>query len=177
MSKTSRRRVSPVRAVAAAAVAMTVGGCGQGSPADDAAARAGTATEPAPATAPADETTTIRLENQLSAAPRAAGGNSAQLGSQLIFTGMLFKPNGTAATGRSLGSCTRTAPGRGEVYQCLLTFILNGGVIYAQSVASADGPADGVITGGTKRYEGMRGTFRFKATGESRVDLILTVRG
>lgn len=176
MSKASRRRVSPVRAVAAAAVAMTVGGCGQGSADDGVVARAGTAADPAPAAAAADEATTIRLENQLAAAPRTAGGRGAQPGSQLVFTGMLFRPRGSSAIGRSLGSCTRTAPGGGEVYQCLLTFILRGGVIYAQSLASADGPADGVVTGGTKRYEGMRGTFRFKATGDSRVDLTLTVK-
>jgi hypothetical protein len=176
MSKTSRRRVSPARAVAAVAVAMTVGGCGQGSGGGGPAVRADTVADPAPASAASDETTTLRLENQLSGAPRAAGGRSALLGSQLVFTGMLFKPNGSSAIGRSLGSCTRTAPGGGEVYQCLLTFILRGGSIYAQAVASADGPADGVVTGGTNRYEGMRGTFRFKATGDSRVRLTLTVR-
>jgi hypothetical protein len=175
MSNASRRRDLPLRVVAAAAVTLAVGGCGHG---DSGGAAATSTIPPAAVPAPATprETTTIRLESQLAAPPRPAGGRSALPGTQLVFTGMLFKPHGTSAIGRSQGSCTRTAAGGGEVYQCLLSFIMRGGVIYAQSVASADGPAAGVVTGGTDRYEDMRGTFRFKATGNPRVDLTLALR-
>jgi hypothetical protein len=84
---------------------------------------------------------------------------------------MLFKPGARAAIGRSQGSCTRTARGGGEVFQCLLSFVLNGGAIYAQSTSSSRGPAAGVVTGGTGRYAYLRGTFRYEATGNPRVDL------
>jgi len=173
MSIASRRWGAPLRVVAAVAVTLSAGGCGQD---NDAGGVATTRAEPAvaaPASAGLDVTTTIRLENQLSAAPTTVGGRGGRPGSQLVFTGMLFKRNGSSAIGRSQGSCTRTAPGRGEVYQCLLSFILRDGAIYGQSVASADGPALGVITGGTKEYRNVRGTFRFKATGDPRVSLTL----
>jgi hypothetical protein len=161
--------------VAAVAVTLSVGGCGQGDHAGGAAATSDDPLAAAPASVPSETTTTIRLESQLSAAPKAVGPRALP-GSQLVFTGMLFTPKGTSAIGRSQGSCTRTARGGGEVYQCLLSFIMRDGTIYAQSVASADGPADGVVTGGTSHYRDMRGTFRFKATGDPRVDLTLAVR-
>ena len=63
-----------------------------------------------------------------------------------------------------------------RVYQCLLSFVLRDGVIYGQSMASADGPAGGVVTGGTDRYRDARGTFRFKATGSPRVNLTFKLR-
>jgi hypothetical protein len=169
------KRGARLRIAAAVAVTLSVGGCGQGDHAGAGTATGDDLAIAAPASAPPETTTTIRLESQLAAAPRAVGPSVAGPGSQLVFTGMLFKPKGTSAIGRSQGSCTRTARGGGEVYQCLLSFILRDGTIYAQSVASADGPAGGVVTGGTSRYRNMRGTFRFKATGDPRVDLTLAV--
>ena len=152
------------------AVALVAAGCGGGK--DDVAPEdIATTTRSAGART---TSTTLALKSQLSAGGRRA---SSALGSQMVFTGMLFRPKGGSAIGRSQGACTRTAPGRGEVYQCLLSFVLRDGVIYGQSMASADGPAGGVVTGGTDRYHDARGTFRYKATGSARVNLTFKLRG
>jgi hypothetical protein len=168
------RRAAATAAVAAAAT-LGIGGCGNDSAAGEtpratatstAASRDGAAAaEAAPA-----RVRTLRLQSQLAAPPRGAPTGSAP-GSQLLFNGMLFKPGASRAIGRSQASCTRTASGAGEVFQCLLSFVLSGGMIYAQSTSSARGPADGVVTGGTRRYAYLRGTFRYKANGTPRVDL------
>jgi hypothetical protein len=63
----------------------------------------------------------------------------------------------------------RTAPGRGDVFQCLLAYVLPNGVIYAQSVSGFAA----ATTGGTNRYATVRGTFRYQATGSPRVNLTL----
>lgn len=158
------------RAATAAAVALAITGCGKDG--DDAErgdpAPVATSSAAEDAAAPA-RLRTLRLQSQLAAsrgAPRASAP-----GSQLLLNGMLFRPSGGAAIGRSQASCTRTARGAGEVFQCLLSFVLRGGTIYAQSTSSERGPADGVVTGGTRRYAYLRGTFRYKATGSPRVDL------
>jgi hypothetical protein len=115
---------------------------------------------------------TLRLQSQLSAAPRGAPTGS-QPGSPLLFNGMLFNPDATAAIGRSQASCTRTAPGAGDVFQCLLSFVLREGTVYAQSTSSSRGPSDGVVTGGTRQYADLRGTFQYAANGTARVDLTI----
>jgi hypothetical protein len=119
-------------------------------------------------------TQTLRLESQLSPSARR---QSNVPGTQMVFTGMLFRPKGKSAIGRSQGACTRTAPGRGEVYQCTLSFVLRGGTIYGQAMSSADGPAEGVVTGGVGHYRDADGTFAFKATGTPRVRLTFTLGG
>jgi hypothetical protein len=154
------RRVAP-----AAVAALALAGCG---------ATAVKTVSVRAATAAAPESTTLRLQSQLSGSAQGATPTSPP-GSAMIFTGMLFQPKGAAAIGRSQGACTRTAPGKGDIYQCLLTFLFADGDIYAQSVASFEGPSDGVITGGTHRYAGAHGTFVYKATGNPRVDLTLVL--
>lgn len=161
------RRRAPRVIVACATVAAGCGGCGAATePAGISTATTGATPRPA--------IRTLALQSQLSAAARRAGSEP---GSQMVFTSMLFRPKGRSAIGRSQGACTRTAPGRGEVYQCLLSFVLRDGVIHAQAMSSADGPADGVVTGGTERYRNARGTFRYKATGTPRVDLTFRIGG
>jgi hypothetical protein len=156
---------------AIAAAALLGAGCGGGD--DSSAATKDTA---APNVAASDSGSTgesretLELESQLSSAPQARGSRP---GAQMVFTGMLFRPDGSSAIGRSLGSCTRTAPGKGAVYQCLLSFILHDGAIYAQSVSSGGGPSDGAVTGGTGSYARVHGTFSYKATGSPRVKLTM----
>lgn len=157
-----------------ALLVCAVAGCAGGG--DDTATEADSATVPTATTdgaAPRATTRTLALESQLSAGARRT---SNEPGSQMVLTGMLFRPEGRSAIGRSQGACARTAPGRGEVYECLLSFVLRDGVIYGQAMSSADGPAGGVVTGGTERYRDVRGTFRYKATGTPRVDLTFKLR-
>jgi hypothetical protein len=120
---------------------------------------------------------TLRLENQLTTQTNLRISPATSLGAQLVFTGMIYEPSGTAAIGRDQASCTRTAPGNGQVFECLMTFILPKGQIYAEAASSHSGPATGVVTGGTGSYAGMRGTFQFTATGNARVDLTFTLTG
>jgi hypothetical protein len=146
------RRAATVAAVAAAT--LGIAGCGG----DDSAGDGATQRQ------------TLRLQSQLAAPPRGAP-TGREPGSQLLFNGMLFKPDAGPAIGRSQASCTRTARGAGDVFQCLLSFVLEEGMIYAQSTSSSQGPADGVVTGGTRQYANMRGTFGYAANGTARVDL------
>jgi hypothetical protein len=150
----------------AAIAALALAGCGS-------AAKTTTVVTTKTVTAP-PEKSTLKLQSQLQATPLGESATSPP-GSQMIFTGMLFVPKGARAIGRSQGSCTRTAPGKGEVYQCLLAFVFPNGVIYGESVASFEGPADGVVTGGTQHYADVRGTFRYQATGNPRVNLTFTL--
>jgi hypothetical protein len=153
--------------------ALVAGGCGGAGTSDRAQDEAGIETATTDSATPRETSSTLALKSQLSPGTRR-GANLP--GSQMVFNGMLFRPKGGSAIGRSQGACTRTAAGRGEVYQCLLSFVLRDGVIYGQSMASADGPAGGVVTGGTERYRNARGTFRFKTTGTPRVDLAFKLR-
>jgi hypothetical protein len=114
---------------------------------------------------------TLKLEDQLTTQTALPISPTTSLGAQFVFTGMIFEPAGTAAIGRDQAACTRTAPGNGQVFECLMTFILPAGQIYAEAASSHSGPATGVVTGGTGSYAGMRGTFVFTATGNPRVDL------
>ncbi len=156
--------------LAVVGAALVAAGCGGGKD-DQPPDHIATATTDAAGVARASRT--LALKSQLSAGARRAGSEP---GSQMVFTGMLFRPKGGSAIGRSQGACTRTAPGRGEVFECLLSFVLRDGVIYGQSTASADGPAGGVVTGGTDRYRDARGTFRYTATGSPRVNLTFKLR-
>lgn len=153
-----RARARPAAAAAAAAIAaaamLGLAGCGDDS--DDGGG--------------ATQRQTLRLQSQLSAPPRGAP-TGREPGGQLIFNGMLFKPDAGPAVGRSQASCTRTANGEGDVFQCLLSFVLDEGMIYAQATSSSQGPADGVVTGGTRQYANVRGTFGYRANGTARVDL------
>lgn len=152
---TSRSRVR--RAAAAAAIAaatLGIAGCGSSDSDGDGAT----------------QRQTVRLQSQLAAAPRGAPTGS-EPGSPLLLHGMLFKPDAGRAIGRSQASCTRTARGAGDVFQCLLSFVLDEGMIFAQSTSSSQGPADGVVTGGTRQYANVRGTFGYVANGTARVDL------
>lgn len=151
---TSRARRAAAAAAVAAAATLGIAGCG-GSDSDD----DGTV-----------QRQTLRLQSQLAAPPRGAP-TGREPGSSLLFNGTLFKPAAGPAVGRSQGSCTRTAPGEGEVFQCLLSFVLDEGMIYAQSMSSSRGPSDGVVTGGTRQYANVRGTFGYEANGTARVDL------
>jgi hypothetical protein len=171
------RRWTVIAALAAAALAA--GGCGGKSDAKTTAAAAAASPPPAASDAPAggagsssgaSAARTLKLESQLSAAPHAEGHAP---GAKMVFTGMLFRPGGSSAIGRSQGSCTRTATGKGAVFQCLLSFVLHDGVIFAQSVSSMGGPANGAVTGGIGSYGGARGTFSYKANGTPRVDLTM----
>jgi hypothetical protein len=163
MMPTATHRSHTRRAAAAAAVAAaaTLGivACGNDSDGDGAAHRQ-----------------TLRLQSQLAASPRGAP-TGREPGSPLLFNGMLFKPEAGPAIGRSQASCTRTANGAGDVFQCLLSFVLDDGMIYAQSTSSSRGPAGGVVTGGTRRYANVRGTFGYAANGTARVDLTFRLVG
>lgn len=153
-TSTHRWRARHAAAAAACAVAaMLIAGCGSDSADDGATQRQ-----------------TLRLQSQLVAPPRGAP-TGAEPGSPLLFNGMLFKPDAGRAVGRSQSSCTRTARGEGDVFQCLLSFVLDDGMIYAQATSSPRGPADGVVTGGTRQYANVRGTFGYVANGTARVDL------
>jgi hypothetical protein len=149
----SRTRRAAAAAVVAAAATLGIAGCGNASDDGGAAQRQ-----------------TLRLRSQLVAPPRGAP-TGREPGSPLLFNGMLFQPDAGRAVGRSQASCTRTANGDGEVFQCLLSFVLDEGMIYAQSTSSPRGPADGVVTGGTRQYANVRGTFGYAANGTARVDL------
>ena len=150
--RTRARRAAAAAAVAAAAI---LGSAGCGSDSDD----GGTT-----------QRQTLRLQSQLSAPPRDAP-TGREPGSPLLFNGMLFQRDAGRAIGRSQGSCTRTASGEGEVFQCLLSFVLSDGTLYAQSTSSSRGPAGGVVTGGTRQYANVRGTFQYESNGTARVDL------
>jgi hypothetical protein len=54
--------------------------------------------------------------------------------------------------------------------------VFRDGVIYGQSTASAQGPFEGVVTGGTHAYSNVLGTFAYRSTGDSRVNLKLKLR-
>lgn len=112
---------------------------------------------------------TLRFDSELSAISDAAPATA--VGQQLIFTAQLYPPNGPSAIGRAQASCTRTAPGDGEVYDCLLVFTLARGTLFGLAAASHDGPASGSIAGGTGAYAGVRGTFLYIATGNPRLAL------
>ena len=156
---TATHRMRARRAATAAAIAaatLGIAGCG-GNDSDDGGAT---------------QRQTLRLQSQLVAPPRGAP-RGREPGSSLLFNGMLFKPDAGPALGRSQGSCTRTARGEGDVFQCLLTFLLDEGTIYAQSTSSSRGPSDGVVTGGTRQYADLHGTFEYEANGTARVDLTI----
>jgi hypothetical protein len=114
----------------------------------------------------------LRLQSQITS-PLPSVNSANGPGSELVLTGMLFQPRGPSAIGRFQGSCVRTALGNGPVFECQLTYILKDGALFAAAVASAQGPANGAVTGGTGRYAGARGTLSYKATGTPRVDLTL----
>jgi hypothetical protein len=117
------------------------------------------------------KTEKLALQSQLTSESNVRISQSTSLGSQLVFTDMIYRPGGTAAIGRDQGACSRAAPGNGVVYECLITFILPAGEIYAEAASSHDGPSTGVVTGGTGTYRAVGGTFAFTATGSPRVDL------
>lgn len=152
---THRRRA--VLAVLCGLVPAVVTGCGSGSG--------------------APRTRTLQLQNQLTAESNLAISPATSLGAQLVFTGMVYEPNGTAAIGRDQTACTRTGPGNGQVFECLMTFIMPAGMIYAEAASSHSGPSTGVVTGGTGAYAATRGTFQFTATGNPRVDLTFDLTG
>jgi len=115
---------------------------------------------------------TLRFETQLAATSDIRLSPGVSVGAQLVFTEMVFQPTGgSVAIGRAQGSCTRTQPGNGAVYECLITFILPAGQIYAEAASSHEGPSLGVVTGGTGAYSGVRGTFQIRATGTPKVSL------
>jgi hypothetical protein len=93
--------------------------------------------------------------------------SASHVGSAFVLTGMVLKPSGQSAIGRYKGSCIRTAPGDGEVFECQLTYILNDGDLYGESVSSSQGPADGVVTGGTGRFAGVPGYFLLPFHGQA----------
>ncbi|MHB8694638.1 MAG: hypothetical protein ACYDHH_25655 [Solirubrobacteraceae bacterium] len=147
----------------ATATALAIAGCGGGG-------KSKATTSAIETAAPSSHVSVFRLQSQITAmSPSARSARAA--GSVLVFVGMLFQPNRATAIGRYQGSCVRTAPSNGDVFECLLTYIVKDGDIYAQSVSSSQGPADGAVTGGTGRYAGVHGTFQYKATGNPRVDL------
>jgi hypothetical protein len=117
------------------------------------------------------KTEKLSFQSQLTSESNLRVSPTTSLGSQLVFMDMIYQPTGTAAIGRDQGACTRVAPGNGVVYECLITFILPAGEIYAEAASSHDGPSTGVVTGGTSSYRAVRGTFAFTATGSPRVDL------
>lgn len=158
---TSTARLIPL----AIGTALVIAGCGAGGN-----LTAGTSAGHLTARSPASVVSMLHLQSQITATTTSPRGASAA-GSVLVFTGMLFQPQGATAIGRFEGSCIRTAPGDGQVFECLLTYIVRGGNIYAQSISSSQGPADGAVTGGTGHYAAVRGTFQYKATGAPRVDL------
>jgi hypothetical protein len=119
--------------------------------------------------------TTLRLESQLSSTKNVFVTPGQSLGQELIFSAMIYPPGAPAATGRSQGTCLRAEPGDGEVYNCQLTFVLAAGTIYALALSSHDGPASGVIAGGTGSYKNTRGSFLYVSTGKARISLTLTL--
>jgi hypothetical protein len=147
-----------LRALGALLVAVAAGGCGTGGGASG-------------------KTERLALQSQLTSESNVRISPATSLGSQLVFTEMIYQPTGKAAIGRGQGACTRTGPGDGEVYECLITFVLPNGQIYAEAASSHDAPSTGVVTGGTGTYAGMRGTFDFTSTGSPRVDLTFKLIG
>lgn len=117
------------------------------------------------------KTEKLAFQSQLTSESNVRISPSSSLGAQLVFMDMIYRPTGTAAIGRDQGACTRVAPGNGVVYECLITFILPDGQLYAEAASSHDGPSTGVVSGGTGSYQAVRGTFAFTATGSPRVDL------
>lgn len=120
-------------------------------------------------------TTTVHLDSQLSATRNLFVTPGDSLGQELIFTAMVYPPGGSAAIGRSQGTCLRSQPGNGEVYNCQLTFVLPAGTVYALALASHNGPAAGIIAGGTGSYKNARGSFLYTASGKPRIMLTLTL--
>lgn len=149
-----RRRSLPARLGAAVVVAAAVGGC-----------------------ASAGKTRTVRFESQLSTTRAVFISPGRSLGQELIFTAMIYPPGAPAANGRSDGTCIRAEPGNGEVYNCQLTFTLPGGTVYALALASHDGPASGIVAGGTGTYGNVRGSFAYVATGGPRIVLTFKLTG
>jgi hypothetical protein len=119
----------------------------------------------------------LRFESQLSSTQTVFISPGRSLGQELIFTAMIYPPGAPAANGRSQGTCIRAEPGNGEVYNCQLTFILPGGTVYALALASHDGPASGIVAGGTGSYASARGRFAYTATGSPRIGLTFTLTG
>ncbi len=123
------------------------------------------------------KTRTVRFESQLSSTRSVFISPGQSLGQELIFTAMVYPPGGSTANGRTEGTCIRAEPGNGEVYNCQLTFVLPGGNVYALALASHNGPAAGIIAGGTGSFADVRGRFAYLATGGPRIGLTFTMTG
>jgi hypothetical protein len=166
-------RVSPAGATIVLA-AIAIAGCGGATHRKSATQQSTTTAVEVDTSAKPGKASTIQLQSQLSTHAPNPKAVSAP-GSQIVFDGMLFTPHGSTAIGRFQESCTRTAPGNGDVFQCLLTYVLAKGVIYGQADASSQGPANGAITGGTGQYANVRGTFQYRSSGSPRINLTFNV--
>lgn len=112
---------------------------------------------------------TLTYESQLTTSSTAPDRGST--GQQLVMRAMLYTPGARAATARSQATCTRTQPGAGEVYNCQLVYLFPTGKLYALAASSRQGPATGIIAGGTGSYANARGSFRYDRTQGSRSKL------
>lgn len=146
------------RVLVVAATAVLLAGCGGGGDDDDSAKDEGS-------------TRTVRLESQLTGVDRVPVNAPAGADTQLRLLAQVYEPGEEDAVGRSQAACVRALRGGGQVYNCDIVFVLPKGNMYGLAIASRDGPASGVIVGGTRDFALARGTFDYGARDGQRVKL------
>lgn len=95
------------------------------------------------------------------------------LGDQIVFTTQLLK--GDTEVGHQGGVCTITSVARNEA-QCIATYSFRGGQITGQALIILGDPAPYAvaITGGSGRYQGVKGEIRVRPASETQPRGILT---
>jgi allene oxide cyclase len=86
------------------------------------------------------------------------GGQGDRLGNLLVFANPVYDSANRARVGRDQGYCVRVAVGRS--WECFWTLLLRGGQITSEGPYYDHGDSMMVITGGTGRYAGAKGSLK-----------------
>jgi allene oxide cyclase len=89
------------------------------------------------------------------------GGQGDKLGNLLVFANPVYDSANRTRVGRDQGYCVRVALGRS--WECFWTLFLSGGQITSEGPYYDQGDSMMVVTGGTGRYMGAKGSLKLHA--------------
>jgi allene oxide cyclase len=103
----------------------------------------------------------VVVEHALTDTTVPVGGQGDKLGNLLVFANPVYDSANRARVGRDQGYCVRVAVGRS--WECFWTLLLRGGQITSEGPFYDHGDSMMVITGGTGRYAGAKGSLKLHA--------------
>jgi allene oxide cyclase len=101
------------------------------------------------------------IEHAITDTTVPVGGQGDKLGNLLVFSNPVYDSANRARVGRDQGYCVRVAVGRS--WECFWTLILSGGEITSEGPYYDHGDSVMVITGGSGRYAGAKGSLKLHA--------------